>query len=1022
MASLATSAFGYHPGPALPAGCVSMGSPSSASPRTSPMRVTQVVVHPAVVMRTHSPGAAVRAHSPVAAVHVPRAPSPVSPVRAAAMQHMYAPLAYKPRPSLPKTMQTAHTQPQQVYMRQPQPKVASGPLSQTARNSNAHVVLRQVLDRRTPSPVLTRHETLMSTCPVWQSAPRQDSPPIGYNRSPSERTASPLTWRTGAQERVRPRDLSDTARALCKDTPQTSPPQSRRGEEWPDPFLMAHGSPIALAPTPDQPGPGPTPRLPCLARPDPTSGPSGPSGPNPSRERTQSVLESQPSITSSFLQENSPPSSPPQYTSAKLLRTSSSRRRNVSPGSMSGVLVVPPSPRDPNGAPRDPTERNQQQLLQDLRSKGAAASLGPSNTANVSIALFELFCAAVNEPSVLEQVSQDLHRRSQRRGELRWDDLAMMRPVQTLARMIACTLSGSGQLKEEAFWQILGKEEGYVAWWKALMARYGLHCSGDTLSSAELMDFLTCACRLLRDSFAPEAYLRNLRTVRCGAHRLRDRYENFGLLSYARFGRTYRCRGRLSFEDRQCFQLRKDRIHGPSDQVRSEAETLRTLQHPNLPRVVESFEDYNSVYIISELADSIRLLTFVRCRYESKTEITEAWLAQVLRQILDVLSYCHQLKPHSIVHGDFGMKSVGLASISDPATSPHVIIPDLGLAGVLSPPGNHVAKVTSAQHLRPEQDSYTRECCSPKQDVWACGCLLFILLSGCAPLKANDLSFGGPFTAPEASGHLRVDWSSLRHASAQAEALCSRMLESNPAQRPTAAECLRYPWLQETNFCKMVPLPVLDRLVKYDARVHESKETVASAISDLSSRSLTVGTGTFPRVALPSVPPGARPSDLEKIQLKPLLAAAPLLQLGLSVHSVERITSTFDLDGLGTVAHGSFVRRCMELAEDQVDAALWRIFVAADEDHRGLLGASKLEQVLDSWAACGAQDTEMEGSTREVLRAALNPELTGEAVREIAPAGGEVSFEALKEFVLRRHDEACAQSAKELGVDIEDGP
>ncbi|CAJ1334146.1 unnamed protein product [Effrenium voratum] len=214
------------------------------------------------------------------------------------------------------------------------------------------------------------------------------------------------------------------------------------------------------------------------------------------------------------------------------------------------------------------------------------------------------------------------------------------------------------------------------------------------------------------------------------------------------------------------------------------------------------------------------------------------------------------------------MKSVGLASISDPATSPHVIIPDLGLAGVLSPPGNHVAKVTSAQHLRPEQDSYTRECCSPKQDVWACGCLLFILLSGCAPLKANDLSFGGPFTAPEASGHLRVDWSSLRHASAQAEALCSRMLESNPAQRPTAAECLRYPWLQETNFCKMVPLPVLDRLVKYDARVHESKETVASAISDLSSRSLTVGTGTFPRVALPSVPPGARPSDLEKIQLR----------------------------------------------------------------------------------------------------------------------------------------------------------
>ena len=45
----------------------------------------EVVVHPAVVMRTHSPGAAVRAHSPVAAVHVPRAPSPVSPAPVTAM-------------------------------------------------------------------------------------------------------------------------------------------------------------------------------------------------------------------------------------------------------------------------------------------------------------------------------------------------------------------------------------------------------------------------------------------------------------------------------------------------------------------------------------------------------------------------------------------------------------------------------------------------------------------------------------------------------------------------------------------------------------------------------------------------------------------------------------------------------------------------------------------------------------------------------------------------------------------------
>ena len=101
--------------------------------------------------------------------------------------------------------------------------------------------------------------------------------------------------------------------------------------------------------------------------------------------------------------------------------------------------------------------------------------------------------------------------------------------------------------------------------------------------------------------------------------------------------------------------------------MRCEAETLRSMQHPNLHRVVESFEvemgfdsdlpteeyhpvcdvgvcsifigvhkehpceahqDYNSVYIISELVDSIRLLGFVRGQYESHTEISEVWLSQ----------------------------------------------------------------------------------------------------------------------------------------------------------------------------------------------------------------------------------------------------------------------------------------------------------------------------------------------------------------------------------------------------------
>ena len=43
--------------------------------------------------------------------------------------------------------------------------------------------------------------------------------------------------------------------------------------------------------------------------------------------------------------------------------------------------------------------------------------------------------------------------------ELQWDQLVVMRPLQTLAQIIASLMSGSGPLKEEAFWHLLGDEK-----------------------------------------------------------------------------------------------------------------------------------------------------------------------------------------------------------------------------------------------------------------------------------------------------------------------------------------------------------------------------------------------------------------------------------------------------------------------------------------------------------------------------------------------------------------------------------
>lgn len=706
----------------------------------------------------------------------------------------------------------------------------------------------------------------------------------------------------------------------------------------------------------------------------------------------------------------------PEYTSAKLLVASSSKTAAV--GTMSrmrtprsaspGPVVIPPS---------------QLSYTPPLTPRGLADS-----------SLFDLFNAALNEPSIADAACRELL--SQCLGEemlIQWAAIASLLPVQSIARAVTCAIWGSRQAPQETVCSVLrfaAREEedddDCKLWWRALLQRHGMAGPSDSMSADEFGELVPCALRMLRDRHASASYLRNLRMVRCGAHRLRDRYDAFRMQSSNSLGRTYRCRSRLSLQERLCSQIRKDRLSAPSDQLRAEAEILRAMEHPSLPRVVESFEDFNSIYVISEMVDSIRLLSFVRAQQSVGAPYSEAWLSQVVWQVLDVLRYCHELKPRSYVHGDLQLDSIGLASTSEASTSPQVVITDLGLAGVpRAPPPLSVegqATVRAQEELADDQ----KESIGPKRDVWSCGCILYMLLTGHPPFANSEIYFGGPMLPP--AGPAELNLAALRHCTHHAESLCALMLDRDPCMRPSAAQCLTQPWLQPWLQASpqqhVLPIEVLEDLVSFDLRVSESRDVVCKVVEELSAGPLSCASKAFADAASPmefrSNPDGTI-DPLGRLSMKALQAASHLLTLGVSVANIEMVMRAHGNDGHGNVAYGRFAQSCMELAEDQLDRALWRIFITANEDHRGVLSAAKLEQVLDGGLAllCETRDGESDGEVCAVnyIRGAIDPELTAsEAARQITQGGSEVTFEALKEFVTMRLDEACRAASKNPAV------
>ncbi|KAF7456312.1 protein kinase domain-containing protein [Cryptosporidium felis] len=78
---------------------------------------------------------------------------------------------------------------------------------------------------------------------------------------------------------------------------------------------------------------------------------------------------------------------------------------------------------------------------------------------------------------------------------------------------------------------------------------------------------------------------------------------------------------------------------------RQEMQLLSVLDHPNIARLFESFEDYNSIYLIMELCTGGELFD----RLTQSGRFSERVTAHLIKQMLSAISYCHS---KGIVHRD----------------------------------------------------------------------------------------------------------------------------------------------------------------------------------------------------------------------------------------------------------------------------------------------------------------------------------------------------------------------------------
>lgn len=176
----------------------------------------------------------------------------------------------------------------------------------------------------------------------------------------------------------------------------------------------------------------------------------------------------------------------------------------------------------------------------------------------------------------------------------------------------------------------------------------------------------------------------------------------------------------------------------------NEINILKTLDHPNIIKLYQTFEDTDNYYLVFELCKGGELFDNIL----EKGHFSEDEAKKIFRNIIKALHHCHQ---HGICHRDLKPENFLLADKKDLSMIKMI---DFGLSSFYlksekkkkKQKENKVkkkrrrskltTKAGTSYYIAPE---VLNGCYDEKCDIWSAGVILYILLSGYPPFGgAND--------------------------------------------------------------------------------------------------------------------------------------------------------------------------------------------------------------------------------------------------------------------------------------------
>jgi calcium-dependent protein kinase len=424
---------------------------------------------------------------------------------------------------------------------------------------------------------------------------------------------------------------------------------------------------------------------------------------------------------------------------------------------------------------------------------------------------------------------------------------------------------------------------------------------------------------------------------------LKDLYELGRKLGEGQFGITYLCTEKATGLKYACKCIPKRKLISEEEleNVGREVEIMYHLEgHPNIVAIKGAYEDETTVYLVMELCEGGELFD----RIIERGTYTEAKAADLTRTIVGVVEACHN---SGVVHRDLKPENFLFVSKHEDSV---LKAADFGSSRFFEPGDIFTEIVGSPFYVAPEvlDRNY-----GPEADIWSCGVILYILLSGAPPFWAETVQ--GIFEEVmkgEPPSFAADPWPSISEG---AKDLILNMLNPNPIKRYTASEVLKHPWIREDGVAPQKPIANVQLRLKQFAAMNKLKKLAIRIIAEKLSEEEIAGLKEI-FSELDSDKDGA--ISFEELK-------EGLLKAGTTLKEAEifDLMDAADVDQDGIIDYGEFLAATLSLNHIELEENLFAAFQYFDKDKSGHI---TMDEVLAVCHEFNMEDVRIEDLIHEV--------------------------------------------------------